>query len=124
MELKSYGVIFTCRSSRAIHTEIAHSLDADSFLLSLGRFIGKRGNIRQMRSNDGSNFVGAVKELWKCQQDINIRKKQVLADCTEQIGLRGLITHRQQVIWLEPGRGRSRLSEVYSTPFSKHMGNV
>ena len=70
-DLKRYGVMFTCLCSRAVHIEVAHSLDIDSFLLTLQRFIGRRGNIRQMRSVNGSNFVGAVKELWKSFQDIN-----------------------------------------------------
>ena len=63
--------MFTCLCSLAIHIEVVHSLDADSFSLTLRRFIGRRGNIRQMRSDNGSNFVGAVKELRKSFQDMN-----------------------------------------------------
>ena len=40
-ELKRYGIMFTCLCSRAIHIEVAHSLDTDSFLLTLRRFIGR-----------------------------------------------------------------------------------
>ena len=70
-ELRRYGVIFTCLCSRTILTEVVHSLDTDSFLLTLRRFIGRRGNIWQMRSDNGSNFVGAVKELRKSFHDMN-----------------------------------------------------
>ena len=55
--------MFTCHCRRAIHA--AHSLDTDSFLMTLRRFIERRDNIRQMKSDNGSDFVGAVKELRK-----------------------------------------------------------
>ena len=38
-ELKRYGFMFTCLCSGAIHIAVAHSLDTDSFLLTLRRFI-------------------------------------------------------------------------------------
>ena len=40
-ELKRYGVMFTCLCSRSIHIEVAQSLETDSFILSLRRFIGR-----------------------------------------------------------------------------------
>ena len=45
-ELKCYGTLFTCLSSRAIHTETVFSLNTDTFILCLCRFAGCRGNIR------------------------------------------------------------------------------
>ena len=62
-ELKRYGVLFTFMASRAIHLEVAHSLETDSFINALRRFICRRCPIRQMRSDQGTNFVGAKKEL-------------------------------------------------------------
>ncbi len=60
---KRYGVIFTCLTSRAIHLETAHSLDTSSFICALRRFISRRGNVKRIRSDNGTNFVEANREL-------------------------------------------------------------
>lgn len=44
--LKRYGVIFTCMAIRAIHTEVASSLDTDAFINALRHFIARRGQVR------------------------------------------------------------------------------
>ena len=62
-EVKRYGALFTCLASRAIHIEVAHSMETDSFLQALRRFTCRRGPIRELRSDQGTNFVGAENEL-------------------------------------------------------------
>ena len=62
-ERKRYGALFTCLVSRAVHIEVAHSLDTDSFLHALRRLITRRGQVREIRSDNGTNFVGARREL-------------------------------------------------------------
>ena len=43
-EIKCYGCLFTCLSSRAIHHETVALLNTDSFILHLCQFTGRRGN--------------------------------------------------------------------------------
>ena len=77
-ELKRYGALFTCMASRAVHIEVTHSLEADSFIQSLRRFIARRGSIRTLWSDNGTNFVGAEKELWKACFEQNSKVKDFL----------------------------------------------
>ena len=73
-ELKHYGALFTCLSSRAIHIETVASLNTDSFILCLRRFIGHRGSISLLRSDNGSNFVGASSEFKKFFAEMDQQK--------------------------------------------------
>ena len=69
--VKRYGTIFTCLTTRAIHIEVASTLDTDSFLNALRRFVARRGSPEEIRSDNGGNFVSGEKELRKCIEEWN-----------------------------------------------------
>ena len=73
--MKRYGVLFTCLASRSVHIETANSLETDSFINALRRFIARRGNVKEIRSDNATNFVGAEKEL--CQIVQNLDREQI-----------------------------------------------
>ena len=61
--VKMYGCLFTCLTSRAVHIEVASSLDSDSFINALRRFIARRGTPEIIRSDNGTNFIAGEREL-------------------------------------------------------------
>ena len=58
-------------SFRAVHIEVADSLETDSFIQSLRRFIRRRGPVREIRCDRGTNFNGAEAELKKAIDEID-----------------------------------------------------
>lgn len=73
-ELKRYGCIFTCLSTRAVHLEMCNDLTTDSFLLALRRFFARRTVPVKIISDCGSNFRGADKELRREAAKLNHEK--------------------------------------------------
>ena len=83
-ELKRYGVLFTCLVSRSVHIEMAYSLSTDHFIQALRKFLAIRGPIRLMRCDNGTNFVGANRELTQAIDHIkidNLRAFLLRNDC-------------------------------------------
>lgn len=62
-ENKRYGVMFTCLASRSVHIEVVFSLSSDSFVNSFRRLISVRGPVRELWCDQGTNFIGASKDL-------------------------------------------------------------
>ncbi len=74
--VKRYGVVFTCMSIRAVHLEVASSLNTDSCLNAVRRFIARRGKPIVIRSDNGTNLVGCAKELRESFQSLNPDRMQ------------------------------------------------
>ena len=70
-QVKRYGALFTCLVSRAVHIEMAASLDTPSFINVLRRFVARRGQVKLMWSDNGTNLVGAQRELRQAIQEWN-----------------------------------------------------
>ena len=69
--VKYYVGLFTCMSSRAVHLESTTSMTTDAFILMLRRAIARRGNFRSLRSDNGTNFVGADNEMKKAIKELD-----------------------------------------------------
>lgn len=65
---KTYLAVFICFTSRAVHFELVSDLSTNAFLLSLKRFIGRRGMPHKIYCDNATNFVGARTALLELQQ--------------------------------------------------------
>lgn len=83
--VKKYGVIFTCLAIRAVHIEVASSLDTDSCLNAIRRFVARRGQVKVLRSDNGTNFVAAEREL---RQSIEKWNNEKIQDHLSQQGVK------------------------------------
>ncbi|XP_023805606.1 uncharacterized protein LOC111946470 [Oryzias latipes] len=94
-ELKRYGLLITCMCSRAVHIEMLDDLTTDAFINALRAFIAIRGSVRQIRCDQGTNFVGARNEFAEAFKEM------------DQIKLENL-----------------ECEFLMNTPASSHMGGV
>ena len=60
---KRWCFLFTCLTVRAVHKEIVPKLDTESCLSEIMRFIARRSKPAKMISDNGTNFIGAEREL-------------------------------------------------------------
>ncbi|XP_062711767.1 uncharacterized protein LOC134289632 [Aedes albopictus] len=61
--VKRWVALFTCLTVRAVHLEVVHSLSTESCKMAVRRFVGRRGSPLEIRSDNGTNFQGASREL-------------------------------------------------------------
>ena len=68
---KRWCCLFTCLTTRCVHLELVNSVETDDFIMCLRRFINRRGDVKELRCDNGSNFVGGERELRKSLQEWN-----------------------------------------------------
>lgn len=55
--------------TKNLHLELVSDLTTTAFIAALERFINRRGPVRKMFSDNGTNFVGASNELHQLYTD-------------------------------------------------------
>ena len=70
-EVKIYGCIYTCFTTRAMHIELLPSVEMDTFINGFARFIAHHGQPECVWLDNGTNLIGAQAELTRslCQLD-------------------------------------------------------
>ena len=73
VRVKAYLCVFICLATKAVHLEIATDLTTEAFLAAFTRFSARRGCPQDVWTDNGTNFVGAQRELEEvfkllCQQ--------------------------------------------------------
>ncbi|XP_041968453.1 uncharacterized protein LOC121735983 [Aricia agestis] len=61
--IKCYMCIFVCMRFKCIHLEIVSDLSKNAFMMTLRRFVARRGRPAEIFCDNGRNFVAAAKEL-------------------------------------------------------------
>jgi len=61
--VKAYVCIIISLSVKAVHLEVVSGFTSESFIATLRRFIARRGHPSLIWSDNGTNFVGANREL-------------------------------------------------------------
>ena len=61
--VKTYICIFVSFTVKVVHIEPVSDLTTETFVVALRRFIARRGKPSEIFSDNGTNFVSAVKQL-------------------------------------------------------------
>lgn len=61
--IKCYLCLFVCLRFKCIHLEAVSDLTKDAFIMTLRRFIARRGKPTEIFCDNGRNFVAAAKEI-------------------------------------------------------------
>jgi len=74
--VKAYICVFISLSIKAVHLELVTDLTSEAFIACLKRFIARRGLPSLIWSDNGTNFVGAKRELKELYQFLQTQATQ------------------------------------------------
>ena len=92
-KLKALGLALQCMASGAIHIELVETMDANSFLCALRRFLAIPGPALRLRCDRCTSFVGAKTEVDDALAEM---AKESVANYLSEQGCGGYSTHPMQ----------------------------
>lgn len=60
---KSWIAVFVCMASKAVHLELVGEMTSQGFVAAFKRFTSRRGHCSDIYADNGTNFVGANREM-------------------------------------------------------------
>lgn len=82
--IKCYMCLFVCLRYKCLHLEVVTDLTKDAFVMTIRRFIARRGKPSEILCDNGRNFVAAAKEIGSFLS----ANKQTLSDFATQEGIK------------------------------------
>ncbi|XP_075259131.1 uncharacterized protein LOC142350984 [Convolutriloba macropyga] len=80
-----YVCLFTCLVTRAVHLEVCHDLSTDCLLMTIRRFVSRRGYPGLLVSDNGKNIVGANQAMrFKFQRSYKPDKEYIKLQLAQQ----------------------------------------
>ncbi|XP_071580238.1 uncharacterized protein [Temnothorax nylanderi] len=74
---KAFVCLFICFATKAVHLELVSDLTSEAFIAALRRFSSRRGKPAHIYSDNGTNFVGANRELKSLAQFLTDEAKNI-----------------------------------------------
>lgn len=87
---KGYVCLFVCMVTKAIHLEVVSDLTSRGFLEAFKRFVSRRGHCLEVYSDNGTNFVGASREL---KYLFDMEKSNTTQEIVESLASTGTTWH-------------------------------
>ncbi|XP_061705654.1 uncharacterized protein LOC133516653 [Cydia pomonella] len=87
---KGYISLFVCMVTKAVHIEVVSDLTSRGFLEAFKRFVARRGHCANLYSDNGTNFIGASKEL---KELFDAGKSTMTKEVADSLAVRGTNWH-------------------------------
>jgi len=81
-QVKRWILAFVCTVFRAVHLELLFAMDTSSFCQALERFVARRGRVRLILCDNGTNFRAAARVL---RETYEANKKDILGEPLPEI---------------------------------------